>query len=184
MKVHAAGSLQLPSSVLTIGALDGVHRGHQILISRAQQRAKEFGVPMVVYTFDPPPKVYFQHSILLTPLEEKIRRLKILGVDDLIIAPFDTKYASKGATAFLDEISELNPLEIWEGSDFRFGRNRDGDTSTLCKRFNVHSLEPIRCNSGKIISSSRIRSYLAAGMIDQAEQLLGWSLKSSEPIEV
>lgn len=180
MQVNTPRTLQLPASVLTIGALDGVHRGHQEMIRLARARAKELGVPLVVYTFDPPPRVYFQHTILLSSLPEKLRKLESLGVDHVIVAPFDADYVSKGVGTFLDELAEVNPLEVWEGSDFRFGRNRDGDINTLRERFAVHVVEPVRCPSGKIISSSRIRALLMQDLAEEARELLGWPLPSNE----
>lgn len=60
MSVHPAETLKLPTSVVTVGAFDGVHRGHQALIRRAGDSAARFGVPLVVYTFDPPPRAFFR----------------------------------------------------------------------------------------------------------------------------
>ncbi|MFV2048334.1 FAD synthetase family protein [Metabacillus litoralis] len=175
MQVHSDRTLKLPSSVLTIGALDGVHRGHQALISNSKKRAIEFGVPLVVYTFDPPPRVYFKNAMLLTSIEEKVKRLRLLGVDHVVVANFDADYLSRGVNLFLDELKELNPLEIWEGPDFQFGRNREGDVNTLRKHFPVNVLDPICCSSGEVISSSRIRFLIMREMLGKAEQLLGWN---------
>lgn len=174
MQIHPPRTLQLPASVLTIGALDGVHLGHQDLIRQARERAEILGVPLVVYTFDPPPKVYFQHAIFLTSLPEKLRRLKFLGVDHVIIAPFNADYVTRGVRIFLDELKELNPAEIWEGSDFRFGSNRDGDINTLREHFAVHVVDPVHCHLGKVISSSRIRTLLIQDKTEEAAELLGW----------
>ncbi|RNB89781.1 FAD synthetase [Brevibacillus fluminis] len=176
MHVHPPQTLQLPASVLTIGALDGVHRGHQELIRHGRERARELGVPLVVYTFDPPPRIYFQHSLLLTTVVEKIRRLMLLGVDHVVIAPFDANYVTRGVPIFLEELAGLNPLEIWEGSDFRFGRDRDGDIETLRQRFSVRVLDPVLCEAGTVISSSRIRTLLMQNKTAEAEWLLGWPL--------
>lgn len=179
MQVHTDRTLQLSKSVLTIGALDGVHRGHQALIGHARKHANELGVPLVVYTFDPPPKVYFKNTMLLTPLAEKIDRLKFLGVDHVIIAPFDANYVARGVNAFLNELSDINPLEVYEGSDFKFGRNREGDVNTLRERFSVNILDPVCCSTGIIISSSRIRNLIMQDRLLQAEQLLGWSVSTN-----
>lgn len=174
MYVHTAGTCKIPASVLTIGALDGVHRGHQSLVRKASERARQLGVPLVVYTFDPPPRVYFQRALQLTSVEEKLHRLQQLSVDHVIVAPFDAKYSTKKGSSFLAELKELHPLEIWVGPDFRYGSNRDGDVSTLQKSFVVRVLDSIRCSSGEIISSSRIRNLLMQNRQGQAEQLLGW----------
>lgn len=174
MRVHSPRTLQLGSCVLTIGALDGVHLGHQALVREGLARAKELGVPFVVYTFDPPPKVYFQRVLLLSTLSEKIRRLEQLGVDDVIVAPFGPEYATLPAEDFMEEIGRLRPIEIWEGIDFRFGSNREGDSELLRHRFNVRVLEPVCCKEGKVISSTRIRMLIRENREAEAEELLGW----------
>lgn len=180
--VHSDRTLQLSKSVVTIGALDGVHRGHQELISHARKHANELGVPLVVYTFDPPPKVHFKNKIQLTPLFEKIKRLKILGVDHVIVAPFDSNFVARGVDSFLNELSDINPLKLYQGPDFRFGRNREGDINTLQQRFSVNILDPVCCGSGIVISSSRIRSLLMQDRLSEAEQLLGWTVTSMDPV--
>lgn len=75
MEVHQAQTLRVPSSVSSIGVFDGVHRGHQALIRQARDRAVRLGVPMVIHTFDPPPRNYFEGAPALTPLPEKLRWL-------------------------------------------------------------------------------------------------------------
>ncbi|WP_248923915.1 FAD synthetase family protein [Paenibacillus hamazuiensis] len=174
MHVHAARSLRLPGSVLTIGAFDGVHKAHRELIATARSRADECGVPLVVYTFDPPPKVFFQHTLMLTSREEKLSRLKALGVDHAIVAPFNADYVSRGSAVFIEELEMLNPVEIWEGSDFRFGRDRDGGIDTLREKFAVCILDPVVCQAGCVISSSRIRALIENKQWSEAEHLLGW----------
>jgi riboflavin kinase/FMN adenylyltransferase len=167
--------LSLLGSVLTIGTFDGVHRGHQALIRRAVHRAARAGMPSVAYTFDPPPKAFFQDAPTLTPLPEKVRRLEALGLDHVIVARFDAGYAARDAEDFLDEIADLGPVEVWVGPDFRFGRGGAEDTRTLGARFATRSLEPVRCEGGRTISSTRVRGLLAQGEVGEAERLLGWS---------
>ncbi|MFC5588917.1 FAD synthetase [Sporosarcina soli] len=174
MQVHNAKTLKLPNCVLTIGALDGLHIGHQTLLKHARQRAEKLGVPLVVYTFDLPPKVFFQHVKLLTSLPEKLALLEKLGVDHVVVAQFNADYISQGVDRFLQELKDLNPLEICEGHDFRFGRGREGDVHTLRKYYEVFILEPVVCAEGKTISSTRIRTLFQLGDFDKAYQLLGW----------
>lgn len=172
MQVHPAQTLELSTSVLSIGVFDGVHRGHQDLIRRARERAVQFEAPMVVYTFDPPPRTYFKSAQVLTPLSEKLRQLDTLGIDHVVVARFDADYATRGTRTFLDEIATLNPLEIWEGSDFRFGGDREGDLDTLRAHFTVRIADPVRCDAGKVISSSRVRTLLLRNEPDKARELL------------
>lgn len=95
----------------------------------------------------------------------------------MIVAPFDTHYASREVEEFYDELQALNPKGIWVGDDFRFGVNRTGNVDLLGERFPVHLLEPVRCGSGEIISSSRIRQ-----LFNEADTLLGWNTDSmNEP---
>lgn len=177
MSVHPAGTLKLPASVVTIGAFDGVHRGHQALIRRAKDRAARLSVPAVVYTFDPPPRAYFRDTLILTPLAEKLRRLEELGVDHAVVASFDAEYAARGAQAFLDELEGLSPREVWVGRNFRFGGDREGGLEDLEARFSTRVLEPVRSGSGEVISSSQVRALITQGAMVEARALLGWRRK-------
>lgn len=173
MRLHGEGGLQLDASVVAIGAFDGVHRGHQSVIRQAVATARALGVPAVVYTFDPPPKAVFAGARVLTPIEEKLRRMAGLGVHHAVVAGFDRAYASRPAASFLDELSALHPAEVRVGADFRFGAGRAGDVTMLRRNFHVSVAESVRCEGGEIISSTRIRNLIARGDTDLASQLQG-----------
>jgi len=174
MKTHTDGALTLPGSVVAIGAFDGVHQGHQSVIRQTVERSKILRVPSVVYTFDPPPRFYFQGARILTTVQEKIERLAKLGVDHAVIARFDEEYTMRRAVEFLQGISKLSPLEISVGRDFRFGKNREGNIELLAQFFPVKITEPVCCSDGKTISSTRIRQLLSQGDNQQSFTLLGW----------
>lgn len=164
----------MPRSVIAIGAFDGVHQGHQAVIRLLVERSRSLGVPSVVYTFDPPPRFYFQGAHVLTTLPEKIERLASLGPDHAVIARFDESYTRRRAADFLAEIEGLGPEEMLVGNDFRFGRNREGDVELLAQFFPVCLVEPVYCEDGKMISSTRIRQLLSQGDTQQSVALLGW----------
>lgn len=180
MRVYTAQTLELTGSVVTIGAFDGVHRGHQALIREATRRAREMNKASVVYTFDPPPRKYFQNARVLTPLPEKLRKVEALGVDYVVVAGFDDACANRPVSSFIGELSSLNPEEVLVGPDFRFGCGREGDVSTLAEHFRTRILEPLRCRAGKPVSSSRVRDLLSCGAFSEASELLGWDLERSE----
>ena len=173
MQVYPAQVLKLSGSVVTIGAFDGVHRGHQALIGGAAKRAQTLGAASVVYTFDPPPRAYFQGALVLTSLESKLRMLEKLGAEYTVVAHFDEAYAARSAESFLDELLDLNPQEVWVGPDFRFGRDGLGDVGTLAARFETRTFQRVRCEAGEVISSSRVRSLLVRGAVKEAQALLG-----------
>lgn len=175
MRVHRDGELP-PPSILTIGAFDGVHRGHQALIRHAVERANRLGVPSVAYTFDPPPRAVLEDAPILTSCAEKVRRLGVLGLDHTIVARFDDRYAERSIEDFLGEIENLDPVEVWVGPDFRFGRDQAGDVETLRRCFATRTFEPVHCRRGKVISSSRVRAFLKRGAIGEARKLLGLSI--------
>ncbi|WP_134704248.1 FAD synthetase family protein [Ammoniphilus sp. YIM 78166] len=175
MKTHTDGVLRLPASVIAIGVFDGVHQGHQAVIQQAVDRSRELQVPSVVYTFDPPPRAFFQGARILTPLPVKLERLAALQVDHAIVAPFDESYARCGAGPFIERLAKLNPLEVRVGEDFRFGRNREGDINLLNQHFQVKITHPVCCAEGQRISSTRIRQLIAQGEIERSFSLLGWS---------
>lgn len=174
MKCHPINRLKLSASVVTVGAFDGVHLGHQALIRLLVERAKFLNVPSVVYTFNPPPRCYFQQVPLLTTLEEKLERLARLKVEHVVVARFDKVYMSRSAEEFMDELQALNPVEIWVGHDFRFGHRRQGGIEDLSRVFQVHQMNPVCCTHGEVISSSRIRSLISTGRHEEAEALLGF----------
>ncbi|WP_408008567.1 FAD synthetase [Pseudalkalibacillus sp. A8] len=173
MQVYSPGTLKLPASVLTIGAFDGVHRGHQTLLLKTKERAKKLGVPFVVYTFDPPPKVFYKKCQMITSLEEKLNRLKMIGADHVIVASFNELYAKQEVPVFMQELKKINPVEIWEGPNFQFGKDRKGSIKELRRDFKVGILKPLKCEQGELISSTRIRVLQKQGNHSLAQNLLG-----------
>lgn len=163
----------LSASVLTIGAFDGVHAGHQALICGAIARARHLGVPAVVWTFDPPPKVFFGRACQLTPLDRKLSRISAFAPDLIVVSEFDSVFRATSADDFMDDISRIAPKEIHVGGDFRFGARQSGDVNLLATRFDVRIKAPILCAGGKIVSSTRIRALREQGRFDIAETLLG-----------
>ena len=173
MQSFRNNQLKLDESVVTIGAFDGIHRGHQALIKKARTQANQYGVPLVVYTFDPPPKVYFQNQSMLTSLSEKKRFLKALGVSYTVFASFDEAYAARGVKDFVDELSCVNPKEIWVGPGFKFGKEKSGSIDDLNHAFNAYQYPVVTCPKGEVISSTRIRKLFEHKEAKQAYDLLG-----------
>jgi FAD synthase len=173
LRVHAPTELLLAGCILTIGAFDGVHRGHQRLVGAAVASARLHGLPAVVYTFDPPPKVAMGRVAALSSRDEKIDRLGALGPDHIVVAAFNESYRMRSAQAFVAELGLLNPQTVWVGAGFRFGAGRAGDANLLRRYFVVRTVAPLR-SGGVIISSSRIRSLRERGDLAAAEALLGW----------
>jgi riboflavin kinase / FMN adenylyltransferase len=173
MRISEQNQLKLENSVVTIGAFDGIHRGHQALIKKAKLQANLYGVPLVVYTFDPPPKVYFQNQSMLTSLPEKKRFLEALGVSYTVFASFDEAYAARSAQDFIDELNDVNPREIWVGPGFNFGKGKSGSLEDLNNAFNAYQHPVVTCPKGEVISSTRIRKLFEHKETKQAYDLLG-----------
>ncbi|WP_242224824.1 adenylyltransferase/cytidyltransferase family protein [Bacillus cereus group sp. BfR-BA-01380] len=172
--IHDEGVLILQKSVVAIGAFDGVHKGHQEVIRKAVEKSRELHVENVVYTFDPPPRSYFQGARVLTPISEKLNRFNELGADHIVVVRFDQSYVTRKAICFIQELQRLHPVEIFVGEDFRFGKNREGDINLLADYFTVSIVETVCCEEGERISSTRIRNQLCQGELQHAQLLLGW----------
>jgi riboflavin kinase/FMN adenylyltransferase len=177
MKPHQQGA------VLSIGHFDGVHRGHQALIKKVIEKAKQEDLPSMVMTFEPHAFEFFNAAKVsiprLTRLREKFNALSDLGVDYVLILAFNQHLASLSARDFVTDIvhGALHPKHILIGDDFHFGRQRQGDFAllqTMGKElgFSVRAMPTIKI-AGERVSSSRVRQALAADDLDLAQQLLG-----------
>jgi riboflavin kinase/FMN adenylyltransferase len=168
-------------TVLTVGTFDGVHRGHQVLIGRVVSQARATDRLAVLVTFHPHPATVLAPGRAprsLTTPGEKAALLEHLGVDLLVLLPFDHQMAATPAPEFMAAMARrLRLRELWVGPDFALGRNREGTVPRLQELgqdlgYEVHVVEPV-ASEGGIISSSRIRVLLGKGRVEEATQLLG-----------
>lgn len=180
-----------PSVVATIGAFDGIHRGHQLLIGEVVARAQYLDVESLCVTFDPHPDVVLypeRHLTYLSDRAEKERILDSLWVDHLIVFEFTHELSMLRPEEFLDRIQERYRLvELWVGTDFALGRGRSGTIAALADigrvgDFAVHVVPPQRVDR-EIISSTVIRSLLAQGQVRHANRLLGRRYRLSGSVE-
>jgi len=168
--------------VLTIGNFDGVHRGHQALISRLCEEGRRLNLPVVVMVFEPQPLELFAGDSAparLTRLRDKLRYMAEAGVDNVLCVRFDRRFAALSAQRFISDllVEKLNVKYLAVGDDFRFGAGRQGDFPLLQKAgaeygFEVVSTETF-CDGGKRISSTAVRQALAADDLVLAQSLLG-----------
>jgi riboflavin kinase/FMN adenylyltransferase len=166
-------------SIVTVGAFDGVHRGHQVLIREVVERARALDFQSVVLTFDPRPEIVFRpESTQLTDGAAKARILRSLGPEVVALLPFNREVSLITAGQFLVTLLDhVNMKEIWLGADFAFGHKREGDVAFLIRsgqqsQFDVHVLHR-RPLDGMALSSSVVRALVAAGDVEQAAVLLG-----------
>lgn len=174
MKTYVSPS-QRPDTetVIAIGSFDGVHLGHQALLAQLKARAREYRVPSVVYTFDPPTRVLTQGVEFLSTLPEKLDLLRLYGIDETIAVPFTPEFAARPKEQFLADLRTMRPKAVVVGEDFYFGKGRAGSVTDLrevCP--DVVSL-PMHQLGGDDIKSTRIRALLAGGDVDGAQRLLG-----------
>ncbi|MCX3309898.1 bifunctional riboflavin kinase/FAD synthetase [Pantoea vagans] len=168
--------------VLTIGNFDGVHRGHQALMSRLCEEGRKRNLPVVVMVFEPQPLELFagdKAPARLTRLREKLRYMAEAGVDKVLCVRFDRRFAALSAQRFISDllVDKLDVKYLAVGDDFRFGAGRQGDFLLLQKAgaeygFEVVSTETF-CDGGKRISSTAVRQALAADDLALAQSLLG-----------
>jgi len=167
-------------TVLTIGAFDGVHRGHEYLIRQLVKAAHESDRLAGLITFHPHPDVVLARRppLYLTTPGEKVALLERLHLDLVTILRFDQEMARTSAADFIAMLCRhLHMVELWVGRDFALGKNREGDIPALRRLgtklgFTVHVVEPLPAN-GDPISSTRIRMLLRQGNVREAARLLG-----------
>ena len=184
--VHSLAELSSLSSpsVVTIGNFDGVHCGHRMVIASVIARAREIGARATIVTFDPHPAHVLHDGPrlpLITPLAEKLELLAKTGIDLALVLPFTDDLRQWTALQFAERIlsDSLHAVEVHEGETFRFGHRAEAGIDGLSQighklGFLVRAYEPYILR-GAAVSSSRIRTLVAAGTLHQARSLLGRS---------
>ncbi|ADR36463.1 FMN adenylyltransferase; riboflavin kinase [Oceanithermus profundus DSM 14977] len=172
--IIAAEVADLPPGpkVVAVGSFDGVHLGHQSLLAKARALAAQERLPLLVYTFDPPTKVFMRGVGMLSTLSEKLDLLREQGVDLALAVPFDEDFAARDKAAFLDDLVRLEARRLVVGEDFAFGRGRSGgpaDLKTVAPTLTV----PLLDLGGAPVKSTRIRELLEQGDVEAARHLLG-----------
>jgi riboflavin kinase / FMN adenylyltransferase len=165
---------------LTIGNFDGVHRGHQAMLSRLIEAAEDLALPSAVLTFDPHPREFFAPGSApprVSSLRTKLECFADLGVERTIVARFGPPLISLSPEAFIEDVlvRRLDVRWVLVGEDFRFGKGRVGDIATLraaAKSFSVEAMRTVSVD-GERASSSAVRHALAAGDLVHASALLG-----------
>jgi riboflavin kinase/FMN adenylyltransferase len=168
---------------LAIGVFDGVHRGHQAVISTSAEHAKSANGTPVVVTFDPHPmKVLRPREAphLLTATQHKIRLIRQLGVQHLLVIKFDKAFAATAPEDFVQQlVMHSKPLrEICVGHEWSFGKGRRGNLALLRKLgaqfdFEVVGIPAVTLGNGEPVSSTAIRHAVEAGDLAKAAEMLG-----------
>lgn len=158
--------------VVAVGSFDGVHLGHQYLLRQALAEAKTLKEPLLVYTFDPPTKVFTRGEGFLMDLQEKVEALRGVGVELILAVPFNEEFARRPPEDFLEDLRALQASRIYVGEDFRFGRGRAGGPEAL-ERVAPTRVVPLLSLGGEAVKSSRIRALLKEGKVEEARHLLG-----------
>ena len=154
---------------VAVGEFDGVHLGHRAVIAGSD----------TVLTFEPHPLSVIRPEAapkLLTSLELKAELVAALGVDELVVIPFDRAFSDRSAETFLDDVlvGQLGATRVSVGENFRFGHGARGDTALLRAdgRFETRVVPLVEIEE-EVISSSRVRGLVAAGEVDHANRFLG-----------
>lgn len=168
-------------SVVTIGVFDGVHRGHQAILSTAVERARTRGLPAVVVTFAPHPDAVVRGGeppAVLTPEPRKSELLAEYGAEAVCVLPFTAELSRLSAEDFVRRVlvEGLGAAAVVVGEDFRFGHKASGTVETLHRLgekydFTAEGLELV--TGGDTVSSTRIRACLEAGDVEGADRELG-----------
>ncbi len=167
--------------VASIGNYDGVHRGHQTVISTLLNHSQRLAVPSTVITFEPLAKEYFLPNSIqrLTTIEQRANLLLALGVDQVLCIDFNADFAAYSPLGFIKDvlIDGLGIKHLCVGDDFKFGKNRQGDFALLseagqAKGFAVTAHDTFEID-GMRVSSGRIREALGQGDFEAAKTMLG-----------
>lgn len=184
---HSMVLNELPETVSAIGFFDGIHKGHQKVIQTAVNEAKDRGMESAVITFHPHPSVVLkkdvQHVKYITPIREKQEILQKLDVDRLYIIQFNKELAALSPQAFVDHfLKGLHIKHVIAGFDFSYGHKGKGNMQTIEEHangaFSTTQVDKVVLD-GEKISSTKIRSLLKEGRLEEVTNLLGRPLSVS-----
>ncbi|MEO8667726.1 MAG: bifunctional riboflavin kinase/FAD synthetase [Bauldia sp.] len=174
----------LSGSVVALGNFDGLHRGHLALLEAAIADARRIGIRALVLTFEPHPRDLFRPDtpvFRLTSPEAKLRLLSAIGIDAVVVIPFDQAFAALTAEQFVAQVlvGRLSAGVVAVGYNFHFGHGRTGSASFLVEAgarfgFPVSIIGPIAGKDGVPYSATRIRDALEAGDVAEANKMLGY----------
>ena len=165
--------------VATVGSYDGVHCGHRILLDEVVRRAKESGGESVVVTFEPHPRITLGNDEglqLLSSFEEKCALLEQVGVDYVVVIPFDKAFSRLSHEEFIDNyiVGALHIKQLVIGYNHNFGHNKGGNYASLIESGKLDVAEVAQHTSnGNKVSSTTIRKALAEGNLSLAREMLG-----------
>lgn len=167
---------------VAIGTFDGVHRGHQELFRCLVTETERRGLESVALTFEPHPLAVIHPEAtppVLTDTAEKVALIAALGVDQVVVLPFDKARANQRAADFVEEVlvGRLQARLVLEGWNFCFGHGREGTPELLAELgrqwgFEASVLSPVSVE-GETVSSTAIRSHVGRGRVERAAHLLG-----------
>ncbi|MDW4909198.1 bifunctional riboflavin kinase/FAD synthetase [Streptomyces sp. ADMS] len=173
-------------SVVTIGSYDGVHRGHQLIVRHAVERARGLGVPSVVVTFDPHPSEVLRpgsHPPLLAPHHRRAELMAGLGVDAVLILPFTKGFSKLSPADFVVKVlvDKLHARAVVEGPNFRFGHKAAGNVELLSEIGRTYDFEVEvvdlylsgEAGGGEPFSSTLTRRLVGEGDVGGAREILG-----------
>lgn len=174
---------RVKNPIVTTGTFDGVHIGHQKLINRLNQLAKDVDGETVLFTFDPHPRMVLHpedHGLqLLSTLDEKCEQLEAAGIDHLVVQPFSKKFSRMTALEYVRDflVNQLHVHTIVIGYNHHFGRNREGSFQQLKEfsemfDFKVEEIGPQEIEQINV-SSTKTRNALLNGEVDRAAKYLG-----------
>jgi len=170
-------------SVITIGAFDGMHKGHQKILAALQEEAKRVGGETVIITFHPHPRKIVAGNFslqMINTLEEKIDLLNRYVIDHLVVVPFTPHFAEQSAESYIRNflVEKFHPHTIVIGYDHQFGKDRKGNFDLLqqmAPTYNYNLIEiPKHVTSEIVISSTQIRRALLESNVEKANHLLGY----------
>ena len=174
--------------VATIGNFDGVHLGHQAVLSQLALKGDMLGLPATVITFEPQPTEFFlpeKAPPRLSRFREKVEALRSYSIEQLCVLRFNKVLAEMSANDFIQKllVEGLNVRYLVVGDDFKFGKDRKGDFALLKKMGEEHDFQVVNMHTFAIaetrVSSTRIRQALTAGDLMLAQTLLGHPYKMS-----